>query len=156
MFTMTQNPLDSAVAIIGTLRRLRMRRFTAFTYSMHSLVLNGEPIKASMVSPVAKFRLFQTKPKLLSKPFRVESTVSSNSLLAFVDAIGGAVPRSPTRTSQLCDEFEFTESAKAVGEWQAQHPVIRHELDLVHAALEERLESQARTMSMRGQALHRR
>jgi chromosome segregation ATPase len=62
--------------------------------------------------------------------------------------------------SQLCDEFKFMDLAKAVRDWQAEHqqvdPVIRRELDLVWAALAERLESQGREMLMVDQALHAR
>jgi chromosome segregation ATPase len=50
------------------------------------------------------------------------------------------------------------ELANTLADWQAGHvvvdPVIRCELDLARAALEERLESQARTMLMLDQALH--
>jgi hypothetical protein len=61
--------------------------------------------------------------------------------------------------SQLCDEFKFIELAKRVGDWQVEHslidPVTRRELDLVRAALEERLELQALTTLMLNQGLHR-
>jgi hypothetical protein len=57
------------------------------------------------------------------------------------------------------DEFHFMELAKTVGDWQPEHTlmnsVTRRELDLVRAALNERLESQARAMSMLDQARHR-
>jgi chromosome segregation ATPase len=130
---------------------------------MYSLVLNGEPLSVSMPSLVVHCHLFRTKPELLNKPYRVESAVSSDSLRVFVAAIGGAAAEiSNTNVadlSQLCDEFKFIELAKRVGDWQAEQPlidpVIRRELDLVRAALEERLESQARTMWMFDQALHR-
>jgi hypothetical protein len=73
-----------------------------------------------------------------------------------VAAIGGAVAEISDANvrdlSQLGDEFRFIEPAKTVGDWQVKHPqtdpVIRHELDLLRAALEERLESQARAMLM--------
>jgi uncharacterized coiled-coil DUF342 family protein len=86
-----------------------------------------------------------------------------DSLREFAGAIGGeAVEISDANVrdlSQLCDEFKFIELAKTVGDWQAEHaqidPMIRHELDLVRAALEERLESQVRTMLMLDQAVHR-
>jgi chromosome segregation ATPase len=81
----------------------------------------------------------------------------------FISAIGGAVAEISDANvddlSQLCDEFKFMELAKRVGDWQAEHgmidPGIGREPDLVRAALEERLESQARTMLMLDQALHR-
>jgi hypothetical protein len=57
---------------------------------MYSLVLNGESISVSIFSLIAKCRLFQTKPELLGKPYRVESVVSSDSLRVFVGALGGA------------------------------------------------------------------
>jgi chromosome segregation ATPase len=51
------------------------------------------------------------------------------------------------------------ELAKTVTDWQTEHPhidpIIRHELDLVRVALEERFESQDRKMLMLDQALHR-
>jgi septal ring factor EnvC (AmiA/AmiB activator) len=130
---------------------------------MYSLVLNGKPLSVSIIPLVAKCGLFQTKPELLGKPYKVESSVSMDSLRAFAGAIGGeAAEISGTNVrdlSQLCDEFKFVELAKTVGDWQAEHPqidpVIRREPDLVRAALEERLESQARTMVMLDQAVHR-
>jgi predicted nucleic acid-binding Zn-ribbon protein len=131
--------------------------------SMYSLVLNGESISVSIASLVLHCRLFQTKPKLLSKPYRVESAVSSDSLRVFVGALGGAaVEISDANVRdllQLCEEFKFTELAKIVGDWETEHGLtdagIRRELDLVQARLEERLESQARTMLMLDEALHR-
>jgi chromosome segregation ATPase len=130
---------------------------------MYSLVLNGEPINVSIVLLITKCHLFQTKPELLGKPYTVESRVSSDSLLMFVGAIDGAVPEISDANVrdllQLCDEFKFIELGKAVGDWQVKHtqinPVIRRELYLVRAALEERLESQGRMMLMLDQALHR-
>jgi hypothetical protein len=94
---------------------------------------------------VAKCHLFQAKPELLGKPYRVESGVSSDSLRVFVGAIGGAAVEISDANvrdlSQLCDEFKFTELAKTVGDWQAEHPLIdpgiRRELDLVQARLDE-------------------
>jgi hypothetical protein len=41
--------------------------------------------------------------------------------------------------SQLCEEFKSTKLARTVRDWEAEHPLIRHELDLAWAALEERL-----------------
>jgi hypothetical protein len=128
---------------------------------MYSLVLNGEPIDVSIVSLMAKCHLFQTKPGLLGEPYRVESRVSSDSLRVFVGAIAGAAAEISDANirdlSQLCDEFKFIEFATTVGNWQAEHPlidpVIRRELDLVRAALEERLESQTR-MSLTLQDKH--
>jgi hypothetical protein len=130
---------------------------------MYSLVLNDEPINVSIVSLMTKCSLFQTKPELLSKPYKVESGVSPDSLRMFVGVIGGAVAEISDANvrdlSQLCDEFKFVELEKTVRDWQAEHPlidqVIRQELDLVQTALEERLESQARTMLMLDQALRR-
>jgi hypothetical protein len=127
------------------------------------LVFNGEPTSISVLSLMAKCHLFQTKPELLSKPYRIESRVSSDSLRVFIGAIGGAAAEISDGNfgdlSQLCDEFKFIELAKRIGDWQAEHPlidpVIRRELDLVRTALEERLESQARTMLMLDQTLHR-
>jgi hypothetical protein len=58
---------------------------------MYSSVPNGRPFCASMASLVAKCHLFQTKPELLGKSHKVESSVSSNSLRMFAGAIGGAV-----------------------------------------------------------------
>jgi hypothetical protein len=55
---------------------------------MRSLVLNNELIGVSIVSIMAKCGLFQANPKLLDEPYRVESTVSLDSLRVFVDAIG--------------------------------------------------------------------
>jgi hypothetical protein len=129
---------------------------------MYSLVFNGEPLSVSIVSVMAKCHLFQTKPGLLGNPYRIESRVSLDSLRMFVGAIGGeALEISEANAgylSQLCKEFKFDELAKTVGDWQAEHSLIdsvtRRELDLVRAALEERLESQARTMLMLDQALH--
>jgi septal ring factor EnvC (AmiA/AmiB activator) len=108
--------------------------------------------------------LFQTKPELLRKPYRVESGVSLDLVRVFVGAIGGAVVEVSDANvpdlSHLCDEFKFIELAKAVGDWQAEHSLIdaeiRRELDRVRAALEEQLESQDRTISMLEQALYRR
>jgi hypothetical protein len=61
--------------------------------------------------------------------------------------------------SQLCAELKLTELAKTVGDWGAPHPLIgrgiRRELDLVRAALEERVESQDLAVLMLDQALHR-
>jgi hypothetical protein len=130
---------------------------------MYSLVLNGEPIGVPIIPLVAKCGLFQTKPELLGKPYKVESTVSVDSLQVFAGAIGGAVAEISDANvrdlSRLCDEFQFVELAKTVGDWQAGHPqiepVIRRELDLVRAALEERLESQDRPILMLDQALRR-
>jgi hypothetical protein len=130
---------------------------------MFSLVLNGEPISVSLVSLITKCHLCQTKPELLSQPHRVQSRVYSDSLRVFIGAIGGAVAEISDANLgdllQLCDEFKFVELAKRIGDWQAEHPlidpVIRRELDLVRAALEERLESQARMMLMLGHSLHR-
>jgi hypothetical protein len=87
-----------------------------------------------------------------------------DSLRPFIGAIGGEAAEISDANvrdlSQLCDDFKFTELGKTVGDWQAEHPqidrVIRRELDLVRAALEERLESQARTILMLYQAQHRR
>jgi hypothetical protein len=43
--------------------------------------------------------------------------------------------------SQLCEEFKWVQLAKRVEDWEAERPtidpVIRRELDLVRAALEE-------------------
>jgi hypothetical protein len=130
---------------------------------MYSLVLNGESISVSKVSLFTLCQLFQTKPELLGQPYKVESSVSLDSLRVFVGAIGGAVAEISDANvrdlSQLCDEFNFIELAKTVGDWQAEraqiNPVIRCELDLVRAALEERCESQVRTMLMLDQAVHR-
>jgi hypothetical protein len=113
---------------------------------------------------VGKCRLFRTKLELLGQPYKVKPSVSMDSMRAFVGAIGGAVAEiseaNVRHLSQLCGEFEFIELAKTVGNWQAGHPhidsVIRRELNLVGAARAERLESQARTMSMLDEALHRR
>jgi hypothetical protein len=77
-----------------------------------------------------------------------------------VHSIGGAVVEISDANvrdlSQLCHEFEFT---KTVGDWQAEHPLtdawVRPELELVQAALDERLESQDHTMFMLDQALYR-
>jgi hypothetical protein len=130
---------------------------------MYSLVLNDEPINVSIASLVAKCSLFQAKPKLLGEPYRVESGVSLDSLRVFVNAIGGEVTEindaNVRDLSQLCDEFKFIELAKTVADWQAGHPlidaVIQRELDLVRTALEQRLESHARTIVMLGQAVYR-
>jgi hypothetical protein len=130
---------------------------------MYSLVINGEQISVSLVSLVAKCHLFQTKPELLGKPYRVESGVSSDSLRVLADAIGGAAVEISDANvrdlSQLCDELKFIELAKTVGDWQAEHgqmdPGIRRELDLFQARLDERLQLQDRTMLMLDQALHR-
>jgi ankyrin repeat protein len=66
---------------------------------VHFLALNG-----------AKYHLFQTKPGLLGKPYRVESAVWSDSLRMFVGVMGGAVAEiSDTNVrdrAQLCDEFK--------------------------------------------------
>jgi hypothetical protein len=51
---------------------------------MDSLVLGGEPITISIVSLLAKCRLFQTKSELLDESYRAES---SDSLRVFVGAI---------------------------------------------------------------------
>jgi hypothetical protein len=40
----------------------------------------------------------------------------------------------------LCNEFKFTKLWSAVGDWWAEHRLIRCELDLVRVVLEERLE----------------
>jgi hypothetical protein len=130
---------------------------------MYSLVLNGESISVSKASLFMHCQLFRTKPGLLGQPYRVESSVSLDSLRVFVGAIGGAVAEVSDANirdlSQLCDEFNFIELARTVGDWQAEHAqidaVIRRELDLVRAALEERFESQVRTMLMLDQAQHR-
>jgi hypothetical protein len=130
---------------------------------MYRLVLNGDPISVPIGLLVMKCDLFQTKPRLLGEPYTVESRVSSDSLRVFVSAIGGAAAEISDANvgdlSQLCDEFKFLELARKVRDWQGEHlvidPVIRRELDLMRAALEERLESQARTMLMFDQALHR-
>jgi hypothetical protein len=54
----------------------------------------------------------------------------------------------------------FIEHAKTAGDWQAKHPTtsagIRCELGLVQDVLEQRLESQGRTMLLLDQALHQR
>jgi hypothetical protein len=129
---------------------------------MYSLILNDEPVSVSIVSLMVKCGLFQTKPQLLSKPYRVESRVLLDSLRVFVGALGDVVPEisdaNARNLSQLCDKFKFDELAKTVAEWQAEHPLIdsvtRRELDLVRAALEERLESQDRTMWILDQAVH--
>jgi hypothetical protein len=150
------------VAMIGTMRGLRRGDDSVIT-SMHSLVRNGGSIGVSIVSLVAKCHLFQTKPELLSESYRVESRASSDSLRVFAGAIRGAVAEISDANvgdiSQPCDEFKFIELAKRVGDWQVEHrlinPVIRRELDLVRAALEERLESQARMMLMFDHSLHR-
>jgi hypothetical protein len=130
---------------------------------MYSLVINGEQISVSIVSLMAKCRLFQTKPELLGRSYKVESGVSLDFVRVFVGAIGGAAVEISDANvrdlSQLCDEFKFTELAKRVGDWQAEHPLIepgvRRGLDLVEARLDERLQSQARRMLMLDQALHR-
>jgi hypothetical protein len=71
--------------------------------------------------------------ELLGKPDRIASGGSPGSLRAFV-------------------------STKTIGDWQSEHSladaVIRRELDLVRAALEQRLESQTHTMLMLDEALH--
>jgi hypothetical protein len=108
---------------------------------MYNLVLNGEPISVSIASLIGKCRLFRTKPEVLHKPYKVESSVSLDSLQRFVGAIGCAVVEisgaNVRDLSQLCDEFKFIELGKPVGDWQAEHPqidpVIRCELDLVRA-----------------------
>jgi chromosome segregation ATPase len=109
-----------------------------------------------MIPLVAKCGLVQAKPELLGKPYKVESSVSMDSLRGFAGAISDANVRD---LSQFCDEFKFVELAKTVRDWQAEHPqidsVIRRELDLVRAALEERLESQDRTIVMLDHALRR-
>jgi hypothetical protein len=50
-----------------------------------------ESISVSIASLVAHCHLFQTKPGLLHKSYKVQSRVSLDSLRAFVGAIGGAV-----------------------------------------------------------------
>jgi hypothetical protein len=130
---------------------------------MDSLVPNDEPIGASKASLVTKCRLFQTKPELLSKPYRIDFGVWSGSRRVFFAVISS--PIAETRganvrdLSQLCGEFRFIELATRIGEWQMEDPLIgawiRRELDLVQAALDERLESQARSMLMLDQTLCR-
>jgi hypothetical protein len=92
---------------------------------MYGLVLNGESISVPIASLVVHCHLFQTKPELLGKPYRVESGVSSDSLRVCVGSIGGAAAEISDANvrdlSQLCDEFKFIELAKIVGDWQEQH-----------------------------------
>jgi hypothetical protein len=63
-----------AVAIITTLSGPGSG-LASLASSMHSLVLNGEPISVSKVSLFTHYQLFHTKPDLLTKPYRVESRV---------------------------------------------------------------------------------
>jgi hypothetical protein len=85
---------------------------------MYSLVLNGEPISVSKASLFTHCHLFQTKPELLTNPYRVESRVSSDSLRIFIGALGGEAAEindaNVRDLSQLCDEFKFMELAKTV------------------------------------------
>jgi hypothetical protein len=87
---------------------------------MYSLVLDGEPISVSIASLLAKYRLFQTKPKLLGESYRVESRVSPDSLRVFIGVIGGAVAEISDENvrdlSQLCEEFKFIKLANTVGD----------------------------------------
>jgi hypothetical protein len=130
---------------------------------MYNLVFNGEPVGVSKIPLVAKCRPFQMMQGLLGRPHKVESSVSMDSLRVFAGAIGGAVAEISNANvrdlSQLCDEFKFIELAKTVRDWQVEHPqidpVIRRGPDLARPALEERFESQARTMLMLDQAVHR-
>jgi hypothetical protein len=106
---------------------------------MSSLVLNGEPISVSILWVMAKCRLFHTKLEVLSKPNRVESGVSSDSLQLFGGAVAEISYANVRDLSQHCHEFNFIELEKTVRGWQPEHPLIdpeiRDELDLVGAAL---------------------
>jgi hypothetical protein len=48
--------------------------------SNDSLLLNGEPLAVSIIAVAAKFPLFQTKPRLPVRSWRVQSGVSSDLL----------------------------------------------------------------------------
>jgi hypothetical protein len=52
-------------------------------------VLSEERINISITLLVGKCHLFQTRPKLLSKPYKVELSVSVYLPRGFVGAIGG-------------------------------------------------------------------
>jgi hypothetical protein len=127
-----------------------MANFPSSASSISSLAPNGEP---------ATCHLFQTKTKLLGKPYRVESRVSSDPLRALSGAVAKISDVNVRNLSQLCDEFKFMKLAETVGDWQAGCPlidsVIRGELGLARDALEERLESQDRKMLMLDEAVHR-
>jgi hypothetical protein len=112
---------------------------------MYSLVLNGELTSVSITLLVGKCHLFQTKPELLCKPYRVESCLSLDSLRVFVGAIGGeaaAISDASVRDlSQLCDTFKFIELPKRVRDWEAEHaligPVARRDGDEHHRGHED-------------------
>jgi hypothetical protein len=60
--------------------------------------------------------LFQTKPELLSKRHRVESSVSFDSLRVFVGAVAEISGANVQDLSRLCHEFKFIELTKIVGD----------------------------------------
>lgn len=91
---------------------------------MHSFVLNGEPISVSMASLVVHCRLFQTKPGLLSKPYRVESSASLDSLRVFIGAMPEISDANVQNLSPICDEFKCIQLGKTIGDWQAEQPLI--------------------------------
>jgi hypothetical protein len=126
IFTIAQNLFGRCGGDYCNIEGGRQPCDTSLASSMYSLVLNGEPLSVSIIPLGAKCHLFQTKPELLSKPYRVESRVSSDSLRIFVGAIGGeAVEINDANVrdlSHLCDEFKFVELAKTVRDWQAEHP----------------------------------
>jgi hypothetical protein len=140
--------------MIKTLRKLRVA-------SIHCIGLFDEQPDAQW-RIIQRFHLlrlwrstscFRRDPCSSASP--TELNIASGSLRAFVGAMAEISDANARDLSQLCDEFKFIELAKTVGDWQADHPVIRCELDLAPAASEERLESQARTILMLDSALHR-
>jgi hypothetical protein len=68
MFTIAQNLFGPCGDNYCNIEGGRQAGYNSRASSMYSLVLNGEPLSVSIVSVMAKCRLFQTKPELLSKP----------------------------------------------------------------------------------------
>jgi hypothetical protein len=126
---------------------------------MISLTLNGESFSVSIASLVAKDQLFRTRPRLLGKPYRVESLIALDSLRVFIGAMAEISNPNARELSQLCDEFKFIELAKTVQDWLVEHPQtdagIHRGLGLAQITFAERLGSQDGAMVMPDEALHR-
>jgi hypothetical protein len=113
LLTITQNLLGSCGGDYWNIETIEEEPiFASFAFSMYSLVFNGEPIGVSVVSLVAECGLFQTKPALLGRPYRVESGVSSDSLRVLVNAVSCAVAEISDVKSETCHNIATNSSSR--------------------------------------------
>jgi hypothetical protein len=114
ILTITQNLLNLGAGDYWNMKKIESGPNSFHWPSMTSLMFNRESFSVSIASFVASNQLFQTRPRLLGKPCRVESCIASDSLRVFIGAMAEMSDVNVPELSQLCDEFKFIELVKTV------------------------------------------